>query len=351
MKTLLYKTSVRIIVCIAAVFILTSPLFYLITRYFYAEDMIDIIESIKHGEGIPSSFDLEHDIIAGIMIQYLLIVIVVALSLLIAIRFALRNLWNPFERTLRSMESFKISDMNQPSLNDGNIMEFRRLNYALTELMERNALTYNQQKEFTENASHELQTPLAVMRGRLDILMQKSLDRDVLETVNELYNVNLRMERINRDLLLLAKISNEQFVANEMINAESVIKELAGNLITLGYDVNLILPEEKNEIHANRTLFESLINNLLVNAVRNSGKAKISLSGGELIVSNPSTTNVPLDREKLFRRFSSTSGSKGNGLGLAIAKAVCDFHHWNINYDYVDVNHRFTVRLTSVNQK
>lgn len=107
MKTLLHKTSDRIIVSIAAVFILTAPLFYLITRYFYAEDMIDIIESIERGEGLPPSFDLEKDIIAGVMIQYLLIFVVIALSLLIAIRFSMRNMWHPFENTLKSMEKFK----------------------------------------------------------------------------------------------------------------------------------------------------------------------------------------------------------------------------------------------------
>ena len=156
MKTLLHKTSDRIIVSIAAVFILTSPLFYLITRYFYAEDMIDIIEFIERGEGLPPSFDLEQDIIAGVMIQYLLIFVVIALSLLIAIRFSLRNLWHPFENTLKSMEQFKVSDNTLPALENGDIKEFSRLNHALTRLMQRNSETYRQQKEFTENASHEL---------------------------------------------------------------------------------------------------------------------------------------------------------------------------------------------------
>lgn len=345
MKTLLHKTSDRIIVCIAVVFILTAPLFYLITRYFYAEDMIDIIESVEQGDGLPPSFDLEQDIIAGVMIQYLLIFIVISLSLFIAIRFFLRNLWQPFESTLMSMEQFKISDNALPILENSDIKEFSRLNYTLIELMQRNSRTYRQQKEFTENASHELQTPLAVMRSRLDLLLQRNLDRETLNSINELYNVNRRMERLIRDLLLLAKIDNGQFVAGAKIDMVSIIRDIADSLISLGYKVNALLPDTECEIIANQTLFESLVNNLVINAIRNSEQVDISLVEYKLCVSNASHNGKPLDRSNLFRRFASASDTKGNGLGLAIAKAVCDFHHWNITYEFVAGNHLFAVEL------
>ena len=351
MKTLLHKASDRIIVSIAAVFILTAPLFYLITRYFYAEDMIDLMESVERGEGLPPSFDLEQDIIAGVMIQYLLIFVMIALSLLIAVRFSLRNLWHPFENTLTSMERFTVSDKTFPVLESGDIIEFNRLNDALTKLMRRNSETYRQQKEFTENASHELQTPLAVMRGHLDLLLQRNPDKDTLDSINGLYDANRRMERLNRDLLLLAKIDNGQFVATAKVDIVAIVRNTAASLITLGYKVNAVLPDFMYEITANRTLFESLVNNLAVNALRNSGQVDIRLSEGMLTVSNPSEDGNPLDRNRLFRRFASTPGTKGNGLGLAIAKAVCDVHGWNIEYDFADGNHHFIVRLNPDPQK
>lgn len=351
MKTLLHKTSDRIIVSIAAVFILTVPLFYLITKYFYAEDMIDIIESVKRGEGLPPSFDLEQDIIVGVMIQYLLIFVVIALSLLIAIRFSMRNLWHPFENTLKSMEQFKVSDGTIPVLDNGDIKEFNRLNHALTRLMQRNSETYRQQKEFTENASHELQTPLAVMRSRLDLLLQRNLDKETFDAINELYNANRRMERLNRDLLLLAKIDNNQFVTNTKVDMISIIRDIADSLTSLGYKVNATFSDAKCEITANRTLCESLVNNLTVNALRNSGQVDISLAEGKLMISNPSADGEPLDSSRLFRRFASTTGTEGNGLGLAIAKAVCDVHGWGIKYDFVSGNHLFTVILNGMIQK
>lgn len=345
MKTLLRKTSSRIIGCIALVFILTAPLFYLITRQFYAEDMIDIIESVERGNGLPSSFDLERDIIAGIMIQYLLIFAVIALSLFVAIRFSLRNLWIPFEKTLNSMEKFEVSDNRFPKLENGGIKEFSRLNQALVKLMWRNSETYRQQKEFTENASHELQTPLAVMRSRLDLLLQRNLDRETLDSINELYNANRRMERLNRDLLLLAKIGNGQFATDRKVNVVSVVRDIADSLAPTEHSINTLFSQPAYEIEANRTLLESLITNLVANALRNSGQADISLTAGKLMVSNPSYNGKPLDSSRLFQRFAPSSGTKGNGLGLAIAKSICDFHHWDIEYDFAEGRHSFTVRF------
>lgn len=125
----------------------------------------------------------------------------------------------------------------------------------------------------------------------------------------------------------------------------------AGLLTSLGYKVNTTLPDTKCEITANRTLFESLVNNLVVNALRNSGQVNISLAEGKLMISNPSDNGEPLNSSRLFQRFASTSGTKGNGLGLAIAKAVCDVHRWKIKYDVVSFNHLFTVVMNGMIQK
>ena len=143
------------------------------------------------------------------------------------------------------------------ALENGDIKEFSRLNHALTRLMQRNSETYRQQKEFTENASHELQTPLAVMRSRLDLLLQRKLDKETLDAINELYNANRRMERLNRDLLLLAKIDNDQFAVNTKVDIVSIIKDIADSLTSLGYKVNTTFSDAQCEISANRTLFES----------------------------------------------------------------------------------------------
>ena len=153
------------------------------------------------------------------------------------------------------------------------------------------------------------------------------------------------MERFNRDLLLLAKIGNEQFAADGEVNVAAVISEVADGLAAMAYKVDIVASGKEVEVTANRTLLESLVTNLMVNAVRNSGEVEVSLSGGRFAVSNPSKNGEPLDREKLFRRFAKTLGPGGNGLGLAIAKSICDFHHWNIEYLFANGRHCFVVEM------
>ena len=95
MKSLLNKSLFQFLVCAAIIFLLTAPLFYLLTRHFYAEEIIDIIESVQQGDSIPP-LDLEEDIMIGMMIQFLLIFVVLSISLLITMRFITRRLWHPF---------------------------------------------------------------------------------------------------------------------------------------------------------------------------------------------------------------------------------------------------------------
>ena len=169
-KNLLSKTLLQFALCTAAIFALTAPLFYLLTKHFYAEDMIDIIEAVEHGQGIPP-LDLEQDIMAGMMLQFLLIFFAVSLSLVITMRFITRRLWLPFNDTLSKAERFNLAQDTLPRFVPTDIREFIRLNRSLERLMRKDRETYRIQKEFTENASHELQTPLAIIRGKLDLLM------------------------------------------------------------------------------------------------------------------------------------------------------------------------------------
>ena len=97
---------------------------------------------------------------------------------------------------------------------------------------------------------------------------------------------------------------------------------------------------------ANRTLFESLVNNLVVNAIRHNrpeGEIKLRVTRRSLIISNTSSEPA-LDPRLLFNRFYRPSEkTKGNGLGLAIVKSICDYHGWQVAYHYEEGQHFFTV--------
>lgn len=147
-KSLLSKSLSQFALCTTVIFMLTAPLFYLLTKHFYAEDMIDIIEAVERRQSIPP-LDLEQDIMVGMMIQFLLIFLVVSLSLFITMRFITHRLWQPFDDTLQKAEQFSLEQDDLPQFVPTNISEFARLDRSLEQLMKKDRDSYRIQKEFT----------------------------------------------------------------------------------------------------------------------------------------------------------------------------------------------------------
>lgn len=353
--SLLEKTLRQFVCCAAVCFVLTAPLFYLLTKYFYTEDIIDIMESVERGKGIPP-LDLEQDIMAGMMLQFLLIFLVITIALFITLRFATKKIWVPFDDTLRKAEQFNLAQGSIPHFIDTDIHEFARLNQSLSELMMKDQNTYRIQKEFTENASHELQTPLAIIRSKLDLLMLENLTESQMRFVSDLDELTVRMGRLNRNLLLLAKIDNAQYAALEHIDIADMLSKSLPLYETLLSGKSLRFIDRRTDrtakTHANAVLLECMLKNLIVNAMRYSkehGEVKIVLTDHSISVINDSTEGKPLDADTLFCRFrKGDDKQKGNGLGLAIVKAVCDFHHWTVKYEYQDKRHNFIVDFSNL---
>lgn len=124
---------------------LRRPLFYLLTKYFYAEDIVDVVEAVKRGQGIPS-LDLERDIVAGMMLQFLLIFLVITVALFLTVRFAAKKIWLPFDDTLRKAEQFNLAQSEIPIFAETDIQEFARLNHSLGQLMKKDKDIYRIQK-------------------------------------------------------------------------------------------------------------------------------------------------------------------------------------------------------------
>lgn len=353
-KSLVYKTLLQFFKCTAVTFILMAPLFYLLTRYFYAEDLIDVIHAVEKGKAIPN-LDLERDIMTGVMLQFLLTFITLSIALFITVRFITYRLWKPFDDTLRKTENFNLSKNELPVFDDTDIIEFSLLNSTLIKMMSKNREIYLIQKEFTENASHELQTPLAVVRSKLDLLMQENLTENQSRIVAELYRLNTRMGHLNRNLLLLAKIENSQYDRLDVIIIKNYIESLIPSYNALcGNDrrVDIITGNFSGwSVKANTILFESMINNLVVNAIRHTKSGDmitIDISRiGYIEISNPADGS-PLNSTSMFQRFNNIdSENRGNGLGLAIVKAICDFHGWRVWYSFTLGRHLFSIETES----
>lgn len=348
MKSLLNKTLVRFIGCTVIILLLATPVFYLLTKHFYAEDMIDLMEAMERGEKVPH-LDLEKDILQGIMIQFFLIFSVLSCSMLITLRIITRKLWHPFDDTLKKMELFNLEQNAEPKFLPTDIKEFKRLNESVLLLIKRNRKSYRTQKEFTENASHELQTPLAIAMSKLDLLLQEDLNETQSEIIGDLYKACSRMGRLNKNLLLLARIENAQYCDKTQIDLGRFIQNqlpLFANLQGFESSITFKKTAENVVVKANEVLLESMLNNLVVNAIRHSSEERhiaIEVNIDSIVIMNVADGG-PLDENLLFRRFQFTDDQKrGNGLGLSIVKAICDFHGWTISYEFKNGSHSFRI--------
>ena len=292
-----------------------------------------------------------HDLFNMLLTQYGVVFIILIVSLSIVYVFVSKRLWNPFYNTLQKIERFDLAVGKEPEFKSTDIREFVSLNEQLSRLIKENLKIYKQQKEFVENASHELQTPLAVFQSQLDMLLQQP---DLTETetniIQSLYSTSSRMTRLNKNLLLLAKMDNEQFQQRETVNFSTVLFDQLSPLKEMAESNGIeVIVESMSPltIDANLILLESLINNLIVNAIRHNVKDKgiihIALKYNIFSISNTGQSE-PLNPDKIFRRFSRTSEEKkGNGLGLSIVRQICILHNWEIIYAFRDNRHCFSV--------
>ena len=346
MRSLLNKSLWAYMGCTIVVLLLTMPLFYLLTQHYYAGDLIDVINHVHNKMPLPE-VDLEEDIMHGLMIQFVLISGALSLSLLVIILFLNKRIWHPFDDTLKKIERFNLDKSEIPTFTSTNTTEFVRLNQSIEKLMERNLKTYKEKKEFTENASHELQTPIAIFQSKLDLLLQEELNERQSQIISELYSVSSRLSRLNKNLLLLAKIENKQYEEMELVNLSEYIEKDLPLYRDLYPEYSIRLTNKSSNqlnIRTNPTLLDSLITNLVINAIHHSpveGNIEIELNNNTLSVSNEAKEGQ-LNENEIFHRFH-TGKKNGNGLGLAIVKAICTYHGWQVNYLFHAGKHLFRV--------
>lgn len=303
---------------------------------------------------IKSSLVDNNDLIVSIVsVQAVLLLLIIA-GLLLITRYHSKKLWKPFYSTLGRLHNYKIESDNKIDLEKTDIDEFYDLNQTISSLTSRNHHVYLSQKEFTENASHEMQTPLAVFQSKVELLMQTTpLTSDQAELITELSEAGQRMNRLNKTLLLLSKIENNQFTEKEPINIDKAVQKLAEQYKNALNQKNISLHTRVAGdvvIHANQTLIEILIGNLLSNAIRHNvqgGKINISIEPNQFNISNTGNTKT-LDASRLFLRFQKqTADANSLGLGLEIAKRICNLYKADIDYSYSDSLHSFNVSFNN----
>lgn len=298
--------------------------------------------------------DLKHSILVWMVVLYAALLLIILLV----------NVWvfygsmKPLYQLLHWLEQYRIGQKNVPLESDTRINEFKKLYRAAQLHAERNEQLFEQQKRFIGNASHELQTPLAICRNRLEMLMEdEGINEKQLEELAKVHQTLEHITRLNKSLLLLSKIENAQFADVKDVSVNSLLHSYLEDYEEVYSYLHIQVEVQENAtltLHMNETLAATLITNLLKNAFvhnQDEGRIRILITGHSFIIANTGTPHA-LDESRIFERFYKDGKKEGStGLGLSIADGICKMSGLSIHYAYTGGMHTFTVTRQSQENK
>ncbi len=301
---------------------------------------VNVSSSLSEGKEIG-------EYIIGVVLIFLFLSILI-LSLINSYVSAI--IFAPFYNTLSKIKTWNIKKSETINFRNTDIDEFHLLNDTIKDLTQQIKSDYIRLKEFTENVSHEAQTPLSIISTKLELLMQeKNTNPRQNELVQQIYQATQRLYKLNQALILLSRIENKQFVdTNEVVLTDSIEEKL--DLLDDFIEAKQIRIIKEYNKHVksdlNPYLLTILLNNLLINAIKytdeKNGTIKIIVEDGFFSVENSSPIDR-IDQSNLFERFNKHSTSGSLGVGLSLIKKIVDFYNWQITYSYKDGNHKFKI--------
>lgn len=291
--------------------------------------------------------DLQEAILWWIVYLYLFLLLAILLVNVLVLHRTLR----PLYALLRWFDSYTVGGKNAPLVNDTKVVEFRRLNEAANRYAERAESLFERQKQFIGNASHEMQTPLAICRNRLEMLVDdgSALTEAQLGEILKVQGTLDYLVRLNRSLLLLSKIDNGQFPEAEEVDVNALVRRTAEDMEEIYAYRSMrfaLVDEGPLTARMNPSLAGSVVANLLKNAFVHGdegGEVTVRVAPRRFTVCN-SGAGGPLDAGRIFDRFYQGTKKEGStGLGLAVVDAVCRLYGLKVSYSYKEGRHCFAV--------
>jgi signal transduction histidine kinase len=291
-------------------------------------------------------------LIAEIIILLAIVFVVLMLLLAIVNYFITRRAWIPFYKILANLSMYDLHQATPIDLPMTDIYEFGLLNKALEKMSKKIRHDYLNLKEFNENAAHELQTPLAIIKSKLELLIQKeNLDEKQLQLISTVFEAITRMSKLNQGLLLISKIENNQFLQTDPINLAQLLDKSFEHFSEMIEHRDITV--SRNYLHPvilnmNPILAEVLITNLVSNAIRHNilhGRIDVNVQKDMVILENTGQT-LKTDPNALFERFrKSENNTDSVGLGLSIVKKIADLYELNITYSHNEGVHTLKISL------
>lgn len=262
-----------------------------------------------------------------------------------------KRLWKPFNSSLSKITSLNLQQLQQVHFDKVSISEFNALNSSLNAMTNKMQGDYLSMKTFTQNASHEIQTPLAIIQSKLELLLQdNALTEQQSTTITSAFEATQRLSKLNQALLLITKIENNQFAAMETMSMKAVVEKYQSffaELLDQKKIAIFITVKADWQLFIHPLLADMLVSNLFSNAIRynqQQGKIIINILAEGFEITNTSTLPA-IGEAQLFHRFVKHDTATGNGLGLAIVKEICDTNSIAIQYRYENNLHHFKLTV------
>lgn len=288
------------------------------------------------------------DLLISIISSLLLILFLVFFVIFLGSKKSTKNLWFKFHDNLIQIENYSFMQNKPIKLSETKIEEFDKLNMIIQKMTSKLSSDYNSLKEFTENISHELQTPLSIISMNLEEVLQNKLPDYLLNKVYTSYQSIKKLAGLNQGLILLAKIENQQFRIDNTVTFNNLILKKITELKPLIENKNIHIEKKiisEFEINANLYLIEILINNLLSNAIKHNidnGFIKIIIQNNKFKICNSGINSKTVIGNEIFNRFVK-GNSQSYGLGLAIVKKICDIY--NLKIEFVKDKSTFCLKI------
>ena len=257
--------------------------------------------------------------------------------------------WNPFFKNLSRLKQYGVTQKEPIELDDSKITEFEELNQVIMAMIDQGKKDFQNLKEFNENISHEIQTPLAVIRNKVVLLLEsKNLDEKERERMQAVYEEINKLSKIGKSLTLISRIENQEFKRLDSVDLAVSIENILSNMEEIIDFKHIDISRDLNPttLNCDHILADILFTNLIKNAVQHNkdgGSIKIQLNSEKFEITN-SGENTELTTENLFSRFQKGSSTKESlGLGLAISQKICDIYGFRLVYDRKDEMHTFSL--------
>jgi signal transduction histidine kinase len=294
---------------------------------------------------------IEFDELMEVVLTVFIGLLILLFSILFFINlFISKRIWQPFRTTLHFIKHFEINSLDNKKLERNAINEFDELNKSINIMLVKMVSDYQNQKKFAENASHEFQTPFAIIKSKIGLLLQnKNLDEESLKLLISIEDTTTRLSRINKSLLLLSKIENRQYAATEQVTLFPLIEKLivANEDLIEAKKLKIVLEDSSTiRFNINAELGYMLFNNLLQNAIRHNvekGSIIIAFKENTVVISNTGVP-IPLNDSVIYERFEKNSSHANSiGLGLSIVKEIAEVYSIAIAYSYENERHYFSL--------